>query len=59
MMLGLSPLCFTCLYWSGRARYALHGRCSGRARYVLQVTVDMVATVVGRYATRFAGGDDG
>ena len=33
--------------------------CSGRARYVFQVTVDMVVTVVGRYATRFAGGDDG
>ena len=50
---------FYMLYWSGRARYALHVYCSGRARYVFQVTVDMVATVVGRYATRFAGGDDG
>ena len=65
------PAMFYMLYWSGRARYALHvycsGRaryvlhiyCSGRARYVFQVTVDMVATVVGRYAARFTGGDDG
>ena len=50
---------FYMLYWSGRARYALHVYCSGRARYVFQVTDGIVATVVGRYATRFAGGGDG
>ena len=71
MMFGPSPLCFTC--YIGRAEpvmpYMFIVRaepvmccmlyCSGRARYVFQVTVDMVATVVGRYAARFTGGDDG
>ena len=33
--------------------------CLGRAHYVLQVTVDMVATVVGRYAARITRDDDG
>ena len=33
--------------------------CSGQARYVFQVTVYMVATVVGRYVACFTGGDDG
>ena len=53
------PVMFYMLYWSGQARYALHVYCSGQARCVLQVTIDLIATVVGRYAARVGGGDDG